>query len=109
MKVAVFASLIASTAAFAPAEQGRASTSLNEFVRGYAGNDSVEPLFIGKTGSANFDPAGLAEVRESTLYLEFCHFIGISAPPPCCSPHTIVFILFALALARTPMFLVVIR
>jgi hypothetical protein len=63
MKSVVFASLVASAAAFAPQQTSRSSTtSLNEFVRGYAGADSVEPMFIGATGSKNFDPIGLAEV-----------------------------------------------
>eukprot|EP00977_Amphora_coffeiformis_P011591 scaffold2782_cov182-Amphora_coffeaeformis.AAC.21 len=58
MKSFVLASLLASAAAFAPASQQRASTSLNEFCNGYVGGDSVEPMFIGETGSKNFDPAG---------------------------------------------------
>jgi hypothetical protein len=36
-----------------------------EFCRGYVGGESVEPMFIGKTGSKNFDPLGLTEVRAS--------------------------------------------
>ena len=62
MKSVVLASLIASAAAFAPAQQSRASTSLNEFCNGYVGGESVEPMFIGETGSKNFDPANFCEV-----------------------------------------------
>ena len=62
MKSFVLASLLASAAAFAPATQQRASTSLNEFCNGYVGGDSVEPMFIGETGSKNFDPAGFTTV-----------------------------------------------
>lgn len=63
MKNVVLASVIASAAAFAPSQQSRASTSLNEFAKGYVGGDNVEPMFIGETGSKNFDPAGFTEVR----------------------------------------------
>ena len=63
MKAVLFASLVASATAFAPAQTSRAATSLNDFCNGYAGGDSVEPMFIGETGSANFDPAGFCEVR----------------------------------------------
>lgn len=58
MKSFVFASLAASAAAFAPASQSRSSTSLNEFCKGYVGGANVEPMFVGETGSKNFDPAG---------------------------------------------------
>ena len=62
MKSAILASLIVSAAAFAPAEQqARCSSSLNDFCNGYAGGDSVEPMFIGETGSKNFDPLGFTE------------------------------------------------
>lgn len=73
MKSVVFASILASAAAFAPAQQSRASTSLNEFCRGYVGGESVEPMFIGATGSKNFDPAGLAEVSASNLCTSLCN------------------------------------
>lgn len=67
MKTAIFASLLASAAAFAPAQQSaRVASSLNDFCNGYAGGDSVEPMFIGENGSKNFDPAGFCEV--STCY-----------------------------------------
>ena len=62
MKSFVLASLLASAAAFTPASQQRASTSLNEFCNGYVGGDSVEPMFIGETGSKNFDPVGFTTV-----------------------------------------------
>lgn len=69
--VIAVASLLASASAFAPAQQGsRVSSSLNEFVRGYPGADSVEPMFIGETGSKNFDPAGFSEVRYDLLILQ---------------------------------------
>jgi hypothetical protein len=66
MKSVVFASLVASAAAFAPPQHSSrssstTSTSLNEFVRGYVGADNVEPMLFGS--SKNFDPLGLAEVR----------------------------------------------
>ena len=66
MKAVLFASLVASASAFAPAQQqSRTATDLNaDFCRGYAGGDSVEPMFIGESGSKNFDPAGFCEVRS---------------------------------------------
>ena len=75
MKAVLFASLVASAAAFAPASEGRVSTSLNEeFCRGYVGGESVEPMWIGETGSKNFDPAGFCEVR--CLIPIFSHGLG---------------------------------
>jgi hypothetical protein len=64
MKTTLLACLVASAAAFAPAttKSSVTTTALNEFCRGYVGGDSVEPMFIGATGSKNFDPAGLTEV-----------------------------------------------
>ena len=63
MKSVVVASLVASTAAFAPpSQQSRVSTELNEFCKGYVGGESVEPMFVGDTGSKNFDPLGLTTV-----------------------------------------------
>jgi hypothetical protein len=71
MKFALLASLLASAAAFAPApEAGRSATALNEFAKGLVGGENVEPMFIGKTGSRNFDPLGLTEV--SSLRLSVC-------------------------------------
>lgn len=67
MKSFVLASLLASAAAFAPAQQSRASTSLNEFCNGYVGGESVEPMFIGETGSKNFDPLGFTTVGTGRL------------------------------------------
>eukprot|EP00523_Entomoneis_sp_CCMP467_P010327 CAMPEP_0168738336 /NCGR_PEP_ID=MMETSP0724-20121128/10878_1 /TAXON_ID=265536 /ORGANISM="Amphiprora sp., Strain CCMP467" /LENGTH=201 /DNA_ID=CAMNT_0008785671 /DNA_START=55 /DNA_END=660 /DNA_ORIENTATION=- len=61
MKSAIFASLIASAAAFAPSQQSRSTTALNEFCKGYVGGDNIEPMWIGETGSKNFDPAGFTE------------------------------------------------
>jgi hypothetical protein len=66
MKSIIFASLLTSAAAFAPASSSTTrtatATALNEeFCRGYVGGESVEPMFIGKTGSKNFDPLGLTE------------------------------------------------
>lgn len=72
MKSIVFASLLASAAAFAPVQQSRASTSLNEFCNGYVGGESVEPMFVGKTGSKNFDPAGFTEVGDLDVKIERC-------------------------------------
>ena len=69
MKTAILASVVASAAAFAPTQQSRASTSLNAFANGYVGGDNVEPMFIGKTGSKNFDPAGFSEVRRNRRLL----------------------------------------
>jgi hypothetical protein len=66
MKNALIYSLAAATAAsaFAPAAQqvSRSSTALNEFCRGYVGGESVEPMFVGDTGSKNFDPLKFSEV-----------------------------------------------
>ena len=69
MKSAIIASLIASAAAFAPSQQSRSNTALNEFCNGYVGGESVEPMFIGKTGSKNFDPLGFCEVRVAYLMI----------------------------------------
>jgi hypothetical protein len=57
--------LAASASAFvAPAPKSAATTTqLAEFANGLVGGESVEPMFIGETGSKNFDPAGLSEVR----------------------------------------------
>jgi len=64
MKAVILASLLTSAAAFAPScsNVGVSSTALNDFCNGYAGADSVEPMFIGGTGSKNFDPAGFTTV-----------------------------------------------
>jgi hypothetical protein len=66
MKSVLLYSVAATTtaAAFAPQSQQRAGTALNEFCRGYVGGESVEPMFIGETGSKNFDPLNLSEVRK---------------------------------------------
>ena len=65
MKTAILCSLVASAAAFAPAQQqATRSTSLNEFANGYVGGEGPEPMFVGETGSKNFDPLGLSEVRR---------------------------------------------
>jgi len=55
--------LAASASAFvAPAPKSAATTTqLAEFANGLVGGESVEPMFIGETGSKNFDPAGLSE------------------------------------------------
>jgi hypothetical protein len=64
MKAFLFASLAASAAAFAPQSAVVTSpVSVSGFANDYVGGDGPEPLFIGKTGSVNFDPAGFAEVR----------------------------------------------
>jgi hypothetical protein len=59
--------LTANAAAFAPIsskQQVASSTSLNEFAKGYVGNEGPEPMApIFVTGSKNFDPAGFCEVR----------------------------------------------
>jgi hypothetical protein len=72
MKNALIYSLAAATAAsaFAPAAQqvSRSSTALNEFCRGYVGGESVEPMFVGDTGSKNFDPLKFSEVGFRTMY-----------------------------------------
>jgi hypothetical protein len=66
MKAFLFASLAASAAAFAP-QSGvvTSSVSVNGFANDYVGGEGPEPIFIGKDGSKNFDPAGFAEVRTS--------------------------------------------
>ena len=64
MKAVILSTLLATAVAFAPQQQARTSTSLNEFVRGYVGGEGPEPMFVGETGSKNFDPAGLATVRQ---------------------------------------------
>lgn len=64
MKSAIFASLIAGAAAFAPVQTGRSASSLNEFANGLVGGESVEPMPFrpGNDKSAkNFDPLGLSE------------------------------------------------
>lgn len=63
MKSVILASLISSALAFVPAQPSTRTSALNDFCNGYAGGDSVEPMFVGQTGSKNFDPLGLTEVR----------------------------------------------
>lgn len=62
--------LTANAAAFAPValkQQVATTTSLNEFAKGYVGNEGPEPMApIFVTGSKNFDPAGFCEVRFVT-------------------------------------------
>lgn len=72
MKSIVLASLLASAAAFAPnaVVQTTSSTSLSAFAKGYLGNDGPEPMFIGESGSKNFDPAGFCEVRGRKAMIE---------------------------------------
>jgi hypothetical protein len=65
MKAVLIASLAASAAAFAPQKASSATTSLQEFANGYVGGEGPEPMFIGDTGSKNFDPAKLTEVSTS--------------------------------------------
>jgi hypothetical protein len=68
MKSVIFASIVASALAFAPVQQQQqpaTSTRLNEFARGYVGNTGPEPMFIGESGSTNFDPAGFCEVGDT--------------------------------------------
>lgn len=63
MKTVLLCSLAATAAAFAPAQQqARSVTSLNEFAKGYVGNEGPEPMFF-ENGSKDFDPFGLTEVR----------------------------------------------
>ena len=62
--ILVATAFVATASAFAPAQSGRAATSLNEFAGGLPGGDNVEPMFIGETGSKNFDPVGFSEVRR---------------------------------------------
>jgi hypothetical protein len=66
MKAIIFSTLVATVVAFAPQQLQvgvTSSTSLNEFVKGYVGGEGPEPMYIGESGSKNFDPAGLATVR----------------------------------------------
>jgi hypothetical protein len=64
MKAFLLASLAASAAAFAPQSAVvTSSVSVNGFANDYVGGEGPEPIFIGKTGSKNFDPLGFAEVR----------------------------------------------
>jgi hypothetical protein len=71
MKSVIFASIVASALAFAPLQQqpsASTSTRLNEFAKGYVGNSGPEPMFIGESGSTNFDPAGFCEVRDKQKF-----------------------------------------
>jgi hypothetical protein len=58
-----------SVTAFAPVTSvvsKHGATALNEFAKGYVGNEGPEPMApIFETGSKNFDPAGFCEVRIS--------------------------------------------
>ena len=58
--------LVSAVRAFAPVVSGVASkTALNEFAKGYVGNEGPEPMApIFVTGSKDFDPLGLSEVRS---------------------------------------------
>ena len=74
MKATVLATVVASAAAFAPASQPKTvSTGLNEFANGYLGGAGPEPMFVGKTGSTNFDPlnlSGVSSYYRSSVVLE---------------------------------------
>jgi hypothetical protein len=71
MKASILISLVASAAAFAPAQQQAVrSSAVGAFANGYVGGEGPEPMFIGKEGSKNFDPAGLAEVRIMVAYTQ---------------------------------------
>jgi hypothetical protein len=64
MKAFLFASLAATAAAFAPQSAVvTSSVRVNGFANDYVGGEGPEPMFVGKDGSKNFDPAGFAEVR----------------------------------------------
>jgi hypothetical protein len=66
MKSICLALTLASAAAFAPSAlvTKKQGTALNEFARGYVGNEGPEPMApIFAEGSKNFDPAGFCEVR----------------------------------------------
>ena len=69
MKSVILSTLLTSVVvAFAPSQQTTSrtsSSSLNEFVKGYVGGEGPEPMFIGATGSKNFDPLGLSTVSEN--------------------------------------------
>lgn len=65
--------LSANAAAFAPIslkqQVATTTTSLNEFAKGYVGNEGPEPMApIFVTGSKNFDPAGFCEVSLRILF-----------------------------------------
>jgi hypothetical protein len=75
--IAAVACLLAATAtAFAPSQQQlllqqqqqQQTVSLSAFAKGYVGGDGPEPMFIGKTGSKDFDPLGFTEVRGTERY-----------------------------------------
>jgi hypothetical protein len=73
--IAVVACLLAATAtAFAPSQQlqqqqQQQTVSLSAFAKGYVGGDGPEPMFIGKSGSKDFDPLGFTEVRGTDASL----------------------------------------
>lgn len=76
MKTAILCSLAASAAAFAPQTQSSKSrVELNEFANGYVGGAGPEPMFVGKTGSTNFDPLNLSGVSSSLCGLR-CFVTG---------------------------------
>ena len=63
--IAILAALAGSTAAFAPAQVSRASTSING-IADMVGGEGPEPMpFAPTKTSKNFDPAGFAEVCEN--------------------------------------------
>jgi hypothetical protein len=59
----ILASLVASAAAFAPAQQGASSSALKEFANGMVGSEGPEPMPFtsGSRTSVDFDPCGFAE------------------------------------------------
>jgi light-harvesting complex I chlorophyll a/b binding protein 4 len=63
MKTCILASLMASAAAFAPAQQGASSSALKEFANGMVGSEGPEPMPFtsGSRTSVEFDPCGFAE------------------------------------------------
>jgi hypothetical protein len=73
MKTTLLACVVSTAVAFTPSSSyhvpavATTSTALNEFCNGYIGSDGPEPMFVGATGSKNFDPAGLTEVWDQVL------------------------------------------
>ncbi len=71
--VATILAIATTTSAFAPTEVSRVSTAVHGFANDMVGGEGPEPIpFSPSMTSANFDPAGFAEVcfRELRDFFE---------------------------------------
>jgi len=68
MKSVIFAAAMASAAAFAPSNQGRASVALNEMSKSIPFLTVPEKLDGSMPGDVGFDPMGLSDIQTDLRY-----------------------------------------